>query len=119
MKSGWIDHRGVKIFIADYSHFMDLESLKAEVDYATNITINEPENSVRLLVDVTGTLGDAEMVDCIKESAGKDDDNMKKAAVVGVSGYRRIFLRAVLQFTKLSVKTFDNLEEAKDWLAED
>jgi hypothetical protein len=107
------------MFFADYSNFTDLESLKTEVDYATGITIKEPKDSVLLLVDVSGTLGDSELVDYIKESAQQDDDNMKKVAVVGVSGYRRIFLRAVIQFTRLAVKTFDTVEEAKDWLAED
>jgi hypothetical protein len=119
LKSKWIEHKGKKIFFADYSNFTNLESLKAEVDYATSITINEPKDSILLLVDVSGTLGDSELVDCIKESAQKDDDNMKKVAVVGVSGYRQIFLRAVIKFIRLSVKTFDTLEDAKDWLAED
>lgn len=119
MKSQWIEHKGKKLFLADYSHFTNLDSLKAEVDYATSITINEPKASVLLLVDVSGTMADSDMVDYIKDSAGKDDDNMKKVAVVGVSGYRRIFLRAVIQFTRLSVKTFDEAEDAKDWLAED
>lgn len=119
LKSHWIEHAGKKIFFADYSNFTDLESLKKEVDGATAITMNEPENSVLLLVDVTGTLGDPEFVDYIKDSAGKDEDNMKKVAVVGVSGYRRIFFRAVIQFLRWAVKTFDNMEDAKDWLVKD
>ena len=119
MKSKWIEHWGKKIFFADYSHFTDFESFKEEVDAVTGITINEPKNSVLLLVDVTGTIGESEMVNYLKKSAGVDDENMNKVAVVGVSGYRRIFLRAVIQFTSLNVKTFDNLEQAKDWLIQE
>lgn len=119
MKSHWIEHRGKRIFLADYSNFTNLESLKAEAEYATSITIKEPKDSVLLLADVTGTLGDPAMVDYLKESASQDEENMKKMAVVGVSGYRRIFLRAVLQFTRLDAKSFDNLEDAKDWLVKD
>lgn len=119
MKSKWIEHRGKKILFADYSNFTDLSAFKQEVDSVTSITINEPKDSVLLLVDVTGTIGESEMVDYLKESAKADDENMKKVAVVGVSGYRRIFLRAVIQFTRLSVKTFDQIEDAKDWLVED
>lgn len=119
MKSGWIDYSGKKIFFADYSHFTDFEAFKAEVDAVTGITIKEPKKSVLLLVDVTDTIGESEMVNYLKESAGADDENMKKVAVVGVSGYRRIFLRAVIQFTSLDVKTFDTLDAAKDWLVQE
>ena len=119
MKSKWIEHKGKRIFFADYSNFKDFELFKEEVDYSTSITIQEPEDSIRLLVDVTGTLGLPETVDYIQESANKDKENMKKTAVVGVTGYRRIFLRAVVQFTRMAVKSFDTLDEAKDWLVED
>ena len=119
MKSKWIDHKGKRLFFADYSNFNDFESFKEEVDYSTSITIKEPLNSVRMLVDVTGTLGLPEMVNYIQESAMKDKDNMKKTAVVGVTGYRRIFLRAVVQFTRMDLKPFDDIEQAKEWLVED
>lgn len=119
MKSNWIVHKGKRIFFCDYSGFQDFEAFKAEVDYSTSITITQSDDSVLLLVDVTGTIGNPEMVDYITESANKDKEKMKKTAVVGVSGYRRIFLRAVVRFTGMSVKDFDDIEEAKDWLVQD
>lgn len=111
--------KGEENFFADYSGFTNLEAFKEEVDYSTSITINEPKDSVLLLVDVSETLAQSEMVDYIKESAMKDKDNMKKTAVIGVSGYRKIFLRAVIQFTRMSIKPFDDIEEAKEWLVEE
>lgn len=119
MKSKWIEHKGKKIFFADYSGFNDFETFKAEVDYATSQTLKEPENSVLLLVNVSETIGQPEMVDYIKESAELDKDRMKKTAVVGVSGYRKIFLRVVVRLTRISVEPFNDIEEAKDWLVKD
>ena len=116
LKSKWIEHKGKRIFLADYSGFTDFEKFKAELDYSTSITINEPKNSVLLLCDVTGTIGHQEMIDYLTKSASKDKDNMKKTAVIGVSGYRKIFLRAVVQFARISVVPFDDIEQAKDWL---
>jgi hypothetical protein len=119
VKSKWIEHKGKRIFFADYSGFQNLDAFKEEADYSTSITITQPDNSVLLLVDVTGTIAKTEMVDYITESANKYKEKMKKTAVVGVSGYRRIFLRAVVRLTGMSVKDFNDIEEAKDWLAQD
>jgi threonine synthase len=116
VKSKWIEHKGKKIFLSDYSGFQDFNAFKAEVDYSTSITITQPDDSVLLLVDVTDTAGNQEMVDYITKSANKDKEKMKKTAVIGVSGYRRIFLRTVVRLTGMSVKDFDDIEKAKDWL---
>ena len=119
MKSKWIEHQGKRIFFADYSGFQDFDAFKAEADDSTSITITQPDNSVLLLVDVTDTAGNQEMVDYIIKSANKDKEKMKKTAVIGVSGYRRIFLRTVVRFTGMSLKDFSDIEEAKDWLVKD
>jgi hypothetical protein len=39
-------------------------------------------------------------------------------AVVGVPGYKRILLRAVIAFIGQDIKPFETLEEAKDWLVQ-
>lgn len=119
VKSRWIEHKGKRIFFADYSGFQDFEAFKEEADNSTSITISQPDDSVLLLVDVTDTIGNPEMVDYITKSANKDKEKMKKTAVVGVSGYRRIFLRAVVRLTGMAVKPFDDIEEAKDWLVQE
>ena len=118
MKSKWINHKGVKIILADYSGCGgELERLKSEVEYASDLTLREPPNSVLSLVDVTGTSGTPEIMDFLKSAAAKTKPHVRKMAVVGVQGYKRILLRAVTAFSGQTIYPCDTIEEAKNWLA--
>ena len=117
MKSKWIEYNGKKILFADYSGFgEDVDRLQKEVDYVTDILVHEPEQSVLLLVDVSNTAGTNKVVDRIKQSAFTVRPYVAKTAVVGVEGYRRIFLRAVARFSGMELTPLNTLEEGKDWL---
>jgi hypothetical protein len=118
MKSRWIDHKGVKILLADYSGFGGvLDQLKPEVEYASELTVREPLNSVLSLVDVSCTSGTPEVMDFLKTAAVKTKPYIRKMAVVGVQGYKKILLRAVVTFSGQTIQACDTIEEAKDWLA--
>jgi len=117
MKSKWITHRGIRIFYSGYSGFgNDFAGFKAEVDYATEEVMKEPENSVLSLVDVRDTMGQPEMVDYLKKIGNVSKGHIKKTAVIGVTGYRLIFLKAVARVTSMSLVPFDDDDKAKDWL---
>ena len=119
MKSKWIDHQGKKILYADYADFgTDSEALKLEVDYITDILLSKPDKSVLLLVDVRETAGISENTDCLTKSALKVKGHVAKTAVVGVEGYRRIFLRAVASVSGMQLTPVDDMEDAKAWLVE-
>lgn len=119
MKSTWLVHKEARIQYADYSGFhSDLEGLRAEVEYASEQTLLEPLNSVLSLVDVTDTLGTQEIVEYLKNAAVRTRPYIRKMAVVGVPGYKRILLRAVIAFIGQDIRPFETLEEAKDWLAQ-
>ena len=117
MKSKWIEYKGNKILFADYSGFEeDIDSLQKEVDTITDILVHEPEGSVLLLVDVSNTAGTSKVVDTIKQSEFTVRPYVARTAVVGVEGYRRIFLRAVARFSGMELTPLNTLEEGKDWL---
>lgn len=117
MKSKWIEYQGKKILFADYSGFEeDIDRLQIEVDYITDILVHEPERSVLLLVDVSNTVATNKIVDRIKQSAFTVRPYVAKTAVVGVEGYRRIFLRAVSKFSGMELIPLNTLEAGKDWL---
>lgn len=117
MKSTWLVHEGTRIQYADYSGFhADLEGLRAEVEFASEQTLREQVDSVLSLVNITDTSGTPEIVDYLKNAAVRTKPYIRKMAVVGVPGYKKILLRAVITFTGQDIKPFDSLEEAKDWL---
>lgn len=119
MKSKWIEYEGRKILFADYAGFgEDNENLQKEVDYITDICLQEPEKSILLLVDVRDSGGTNENVESMKRSALAVKPHVARTAVIGVNGYRRIFLKAVARFSGMELTPLDTLEEGRTWLVE-
>jgi hypothetical protein len=114
MKSRWITHAGKSIFHIDLSDFWtDVDALKAELDEASAITCQQPENSLLVLTDVRGTVLSTEVLNIGKESSARTTKHVHKTAVLGISGFRKVLLDAVSRF---SGQCFAVFEEAKDWL---
>ena len=117
MKSGWREHRGKQYFFCDYSGFgLDFQSLKIEVNAVDDLLVQEPEDSVITLIDFRNTVGSIEAVELLKEGAGRTRKHIRKNAILGISGVRKILLDAVTRLTAQVAQTFDDEEKAKDWL---
>lgn len=117
MKSKWIDHKGKQILYADYTHFnKDVEAFQNEVNAVTDIIISEPESSVRLLADVTGTPGTPEVMNVLYASAKACNPHMIATAVVGAGGIRMMLMRSVTRITGMPLTAIATIDEAKEWL---
>jgi len=117
MKSKWIEHKGKNIFFIDISGFqMDTKGFKAELDEAAAITTQQPENSVLVLTDIRSTVVSKEAVGIAKDSSAQTTKYVRKTAVLGVEGFRKVLLDAVSRFSGQKIVTFDDVEKAKDWL---
>ena len=119
MKSKWIEHKGKRIFYADFANFgYDVDALEAEMKEVDALLCTLPKNSVLTITDVRGTVASKEAVQLFKASAAETQPYELKAAVVGVTGYRKVLLDAVSLFSGQSFGAFNDLEEAKDWVVE-
>lgn len=120
MRSQWITHRGKRIMHSDYTNFeMNFQGLQAEINAVDDIICREPDGAVLLLVDVSGTTATVEVVELFKKSSARTTYHLQKVAVVGISGIRRMLLDIVNRFSGQETTVFDDLESAKDWLAEE
>ena len=54
----------------------------------------------------------------MKQFSAHNKPYVKAAAVVGITGLKRIFFRAVMAFAKLNLEFFDDVEQAKRWLVD-
>jgi len=117
MKSGWKEYKGKRYFFSDYSGFgMDFQSLKTEVNAVDELIMQEPEDSVINLIDFRNTVGSVEAVDLFKQNASRTRKYIRKNAILGISGLRKILLDAVTRLTGQVAQTFEDEEKAKDWL---
>ena len=117
MKSCWETHRDVRFFHFDISSFgLDDAGIIQEIDDADAIIMEEPLNSVLVLNDVRDSVGSMKVIQHLEVSAERSTPYIKRAAVVGVTGAKRILLEVVNRFSRRPIVAFDDLEKAKDWL---
>ncbi len=118
MQSEWITHKGKRIFFANLSGFhTDTEALGAEIAKGGAVVCQQPENSVLILADARGSVGSTEAIQLLKNSSLKTTKHIRKTAIIGISGYRKVLLDAFNRFSGRNVTSFDDLDAAKDWLA--
>ena len=118
MKSEWMTHKGKRLIYCDFTNFgLDVNGLRAEVEAVDKAMCREPEHSVLAVADLRGTVTTKQVVQLFKESATRTNKYVRKQAVVGVTGIRKILAQAVARFSGQSMALFDTVEEAKEWLA--
>jgi len=113
----WIEHKDKKIIYLDYTNLnsRNKPEFMAVLDEARNFILSAGSNLL-ILVNVTGSFGDSEIVNRMKQDGKDEKPYVAKEAVVGINGAKEILLRAINFFTNIGIKPFSNVEEAKDWL---
>jgi hypothetical protein len=120
MKSRWIHHNNVRVFIADFSNLgSDSNGVRNETEFIKDTLKLELPSSVRSITCVDGTFGSPEVLQALAELLPVSNKYVGLRALVGVSGFRKYFLET---FTKLvgnvHFKQFDTLDQALDWITE-
>lgn len=101
----------------DFSNFKsDVNALRAEVEAVDRDIVKEPADSVLLLIDLRNTVASGAAVDLFKESAKLTASQVKKQAVIGVSGFKRFLADVVARFSGRGMRLFDTEADAMDWL---
>ena len=113
-----ISHRGVGIMLLDYSDVIDTAEALAEIEKTKALIAQHAENSLRTLTYVAGSRYTAPVIDAMKDLVAHNRPYVKAAAVVGMNTLHRIIYRAVIAFSRRNIQVFEDLDAAKDWLAE-
>lgn len=122
MKSRWIDHAGKQIFYVDFSNFgVSRASLEEEVQAVSSTVTGQSERSVLGLVDTRNTVITMAMSVLIKGHARRLGRHIRKAAVVvdSVNDAKRTLFSSIARAGRRDVVLFDNIDDAKAWLADD
>jgi hypothetical protein len=111
----WINYQGHEILLDDYSNIYP-EQFAPLIRRITELTFESGKKDILLIVDVTGAYANKEAVSAFSESGKKSKSLLKKTAVVGITGVKKIFLNIVNKFSGLNAKNLSTMEEAKEWL---
>ena len=68
------------------------------------------------MINVEGSITGPDVLPVIKQTAKSYDHLIKKTAIIGISGIKRVALRAVNAIIKTGVTPFADEEKAKEWL---
>jgi len=120
MRSVWIEHKGKKIFYQDFSkNFYNAPAVKAELTEVQKVVIAEPKDSVLVLSDFRDTTVGSELLSSMNAASAATKAYVHKTAVLGVTGMKRKLADLLTALTGQSLKYFDDMEAAKNWLVEE
>ena len=120
MRSTWIEHKGKKILYQDFSrNFYNSAVVKTELEEVQKIVMAQPLNSVRVLSDFRDTNVGTDLLSAMNNASAATKVYVNKTAVLGVTGMKRKLADLLTAVTGQPLRYFDNIETAKDWLAED
>jgi len=116
-KVRFIQHDGKKILHLDFSR-SKAEDVLATISAAKRAIGMQPEKSLLTLTDVTDARFNDAVAQEMKDFTAHNRPFVRAAAVVGVTGLKRIIFEAVIAFSGRKLSTFDSIEKAKQWLVE-
>lgn len=120
MRSIWIEHKGKRIFYQDFSkHFYNSAAVEAELNAVQQVVLAQPLNSVRVLSDFRDTNVGSDLFSVMSRASAATKAYVNKTAVLGVNGMKRKLADLLTALTRQPLKYFDDIEAAKNWLAED
>ncbi|MGA1862159.1 hypothetical protein OWM07_04695 [Deferribacter thermophilus] len=112
-----INHKGKTIIYLDFSKATPIEFYKL-IDEGKKVISSLQPGTVYTLVNVTDLMGGKEQQLALKDFAEHNKPYVKMGAVVGVTGWRKAVYSLILKLTgRKNLKLFDDVEDAKDWLA--
>jgi hypothetical protein len=114
MSVEWIKYKNKKILVTTYKG-LNPEQMIDEINKQADI-IRQTEGKVLLLDDFTGSYVNDEFMDAVKKLGKSLGPKTEKSAVLGVTGIKKILLKAYNVFIKDPVVPFETKEEALEFL---
>jgi hypothetical protein len=113
----WIDVKGRKILLEDFSGFKPGDEFKETLARARQEIAGQPPKSVLALFDATDANFDMESITALGDFVKQNTPFIKYACVVGITGLLVVALQAVSRVGGRDFKMFSTRQEAMDFLA--
>ncbi len=114
-----IYYKGKTIYYTDWTNLLDEEEALAIIEETTSFIEKNNEYNLLEIVNITNSYASPTILNALKKSAKRTKPFNLKKAIVGIKGSKKILLMAVNRFIDGSIKGFENVDEAKEWLVAD
>ena len=112
-------HNGKKIFFTNWSNLLDVDKALKVIEETVSFIERNEEYDLLEILDVRGSYASPKVLLALKDAGKRTKAFSKKKAMVGIKGSKRVLLMAVNRFIDGSIKGFENIEDAKEWLSSD
>lgn len=111
----FMQHNSKEILFINFSQ-CKTDEISAIIDKSKAVIRARPEHSLLTLTDVTDMRFDDKVSQQMKEFTSHNKPYVRAAAVVGITGLKKILFGAIMAFSKRKLHAFDSSEQAKAWL---
>lgn len=114
-----IKHKGKIVIFCDYTHCKNNEE-SIKMLHTCSAYFQEISEPLLVISDITNVLGSKEFMNEAKKLKHEVfDKRIKKGALLGVTGMKKVLLKSYNIFSKHKREAFDTKEEALDYLVKD
>jgi hypothetical protein len=111
----WLTHKGKDILYEDYTNLTG-EQIARLVPAITKITEEKDYKDILLLIDLSNSFANKDATNAFGESGKISKDRLKKTAVLGITGVKKVLLNFVNKVSSVDAKPFNTEEDAKEYL---
>jgi hypothetical protein len=117
MSYEWITHKGKQILFMKFGGLSKEEQLDL-IKKCTQIIVDTKRTDNLTMFDVSNMFASEEFMAMTRENSKITTPFVKRSAVIGVEGVKKVLLNALNAVQKKPRVAFSNIEQAKDWLVE-
>jgi hypothetical protein len=100
----------------DFSGLRNFEEIKHVVSKSIEFIRSQPDKSVLTLTNLNGIHFNTEIKNLFVDFISGNKPHIKASSVVGMTGLLRIVYNGLMRLTGRDIRSFDNINVAKDWL---
>jgi hypothetical protein len=115
-RSQIIQHQGKNIFYMNFSGLRTEEEIKHVISESKLFIRSQISQSVYGLANIENMHFNNEIKELFSDFVKGNKEYMVASAVLGVSGLKQIVFNGLMKMTGREVKSFNNINVAKDWL---
>lgn len=116
-RARFLDHKGQRIILFDFSGITDPDIALTEVEKARTFMAQQTADGSHVtLTDVTRTRYDRQIVEAFKGFTAHNRPYVKAAAVVSDSGIHRAAISMIALVSKRRLTVFETRDAALDWI---
>ena len=111
----WINYKEKEILYDDYTNLQGDEFVEA-IKVISNHLMNSGKKDILLLIDINNSYTNKTVVNAFTEAGKRVRPIVKKTAVLGITGVKKVLLNVVNKLSSIDANPFSTEEDAKDWL---